>query len=51
MDQHQLKRQVAQAALAFVEPGRVLGVGTGSTVDLFIEALATSGIPLAGAVS
>ncbi|WP_246071565.1 ribose-5-phosphate isomerase RpiA [Inhella inkyongensis] len=34
-----------------MEPGSVLGVGTGSTVDLFIAALAASGIPLAGAVS
>lgn len=51
MDQNTLKRQVAQAALAYVEPGTVLGVGTGSTVDLFIEALAASGIALAGAVS
>ncbi|MFO1250772.1 MAG: ribose-5-phosphate isomerase RpiA [Inhella sp.] len=51
MDQNALKRQVAQAALAYVEPGSVLGVGTGSTVDLFIEALAASGIRLAGAVS
>jgi ribose 5-phosphate isomerase A len=51
VDANQLKRQVAQAALAYVEPGSVLGVGTGSTVDLFIEALAVSGISLAGAVS
>ncbi|MFY8018326.1 MAG: ribose 5-phosphate isomerase A, partial [Inhella sp.] len=51
VDANQLKRQVAQAALAYVEPGSVLGVGTGSTVDLFIEALAASGISLAGAVS
>lgn len=51
MDQTQLKRLVAQAALAYVEPGSVLGVGTGSTVDLFIDALAASGIRLAGAVS
>lgn len=51
MDQAELKRLVAQAALAFVEPGTVLGVGTGSTVDAFIDALAASGIRLAGAVS
>jgi ribose 5-phosphate isomerase A len=51
MDQAELKRLVAQAALAYVEPGSVLGVGTGSTVDAFIDALAASGIPLAGAVS
>jgi ribose 5-phosphate isomerase A len=51
MDQAELKRLVAQAALAYVEPGSVLGVGTGSTVDAFIDALAASGIRLAGAVS
>lgn len=51
MDQNALKRQVAQAALAFVTPGSVLGVGTGSTVDMFIDALAASGLKLAGAVS
>jgi ribose 5-phosphate isomerase A len=51
MDQNLLKRQVAEAALAYVEPGTVLGVGTGSTVDLFIDALAASGIRLLGAVS
>ncbi len=51
MDQTELKRLVAQAALAYVEPGSVLGVGTGSTVDLFIDALAASGVRLAGAVS
>ncbi len=34
------KRNAALAALALVPPGAVLGVGTGSTVNLFIEALA-----------
>jgi ribose 5-phosphate isomerase A len=51
MNQLELKRLVAQAALAYVEPGTVLGVGTGSTVDLFIDALVASGVRLAGAVS
>jgi len=51
MNATELKRQVAQAALAYVQPGQVLGVGTGSTVDLFIDALAASGVSLAGAVS
>jgi ribose 5-phosphate isomerase A len=40
--QQELKRAVALAALRFVQPGRVLGVGTGSTVDLFIDALAAA---------
>ena len=51
MTQDELKAEVGRAALAYVTPGSVLGVGTGSTVDKFIEALAASGMPLAGAVS
>ncbi|TVS10915.1 MAG: ribose-5-phosphate isomerase RpiA [Wenzhouxiangella sp.] len=51
MSQARLKIEVARAALEFVEPGMVLGVGTGSTVDAFIEELAGSGIRLGGAVS
>ncbi len=51
MDAQALKRAVAHAALEFVMPDQILGVGTGSTVDLFIEALAGSGIRVAGAVS
>ena len=38
--QDQLKTQVAQAALAYLVPGDIIGVGTGSTVNKFIEALA-----------
>jgi ribose 5-phosphate isomerase A len=34
------KRQAAEAALAYLEPGEVLGVGTGSTVNHFIDLLA-----------
>jgi ribose 5-phosphate isomerase A len=37
--QQELKGMVAEAALAYVEDGKVLGVGTGSTVDCFIERL------------
>jgi ribose 5-phosphate isomerase A len=51
MTQDELKKAVAKAALAFVEPGEVLGVGTGSTVDFFIDALAQSGIRVQAAVS
>jgi ribose 5-phosphate isomerase A len=40
MDQNALKKAVAQAALAYVERGEVLGVGTGSTANFFIDALA-----------
>jgi ribose 5-phosphate isomerase A len=49
--QDDLKRAVAQAAVRFVPPGKVLGVGTGSTVDFFIDALAAAKVELAGAVS
>lgn len=35
----ELKRQVAQAALTYVQPGEVLGVGTGSTANHFIDGL------------
>jgi len=51
MTQDELKAQVAQAALAYVQPGALIGVGTGSTVNAFIKALAASGVPVAGAVS
>jgi ribose 5-phosphate isomerase A len=51
MTQDQAKRAAAEAALKYVEPGEVLGVGTGSTVNHFIAALAESGIKIAGAVS
>ncbi|MDR2173142.1 MAG: ribose-5-phosphate isomerase RpiA [Burkholderiales bacterium] len=40
MTQDSLKQAAAQAALAYVEDNAWLGVGTGSTVDFFIEALA-----------
>ena len=39
MEQAEKKRQAARAALEFVEPGIRLGVGTGSTVNHFIEDL------------
>lgn len=51
MANDQLKQQAAQAALQDVEPGMILGIGTGSTVSYFITALAKSGIEIAGAVS
>ncbi len=41
MTQDERKRAVAQEALRHVVDGAVLGVGTGSTVDFFIDALAT----------
>jgi ribose 5-phosphate isomerase A len=45
------KQEVAQAALKFVRSDMVLGVGTGSTVNCFIEALASSGKRIEAAVS
>ena len=49
--QDELKRAVARAALPFVPAHAVIGVGTGSTVDCFIDALGEAGVPLTGAVS
>jgi len=51
MSQARLKIEVAQAALKQVEDGMLLGVGTGSTVNAFIDALAESGKRLEAAVS
>jgi len=51
MTQQEQKRQVARAALEWVRDEMVLGVGTGSTVNCFIDALGESGIRLDGAVS
>jgi ribose 5-phosphate isomerase A len=51
MTQDQLKALVGQAALAYVQPGTVVGVGTGSTVNHFIQALGTIKQRIAGAVS
>lgn len=45
------KQAAARAAIALVPEGITLGVGTGSTVDFFIEALADSHLRLAGAVA
>ena len=40
MNQDELKKQVAEAALEYVEAGTIIGVGTGSTANMFIDALA-----------
>ncbi len=45
------KRQVAEAALEFVRPGEVLGVGSGSTVNYFIAALSAVADQVPAAVS
>ena len=51
MTQQEQKIEVARAALEWVQDDMVLGVGTGSTVNCFIDALAESGIRLEAAVS
>jgi ribose 5-phosphate isomerase A len=51
MNQDELKALVGQAAVAHVVPGSVVGVGTGSTVNCFIDALARIKDQIAGAVS
>ena len=50
MTQDELKRQVAEAALKYAQEG-VIGVGSGSTVNLFIDALATIKGRIEGAVA
>ena len=49
--QDALKILVGRAALAYVVPGEIVGVGTGSTVNCFIDALATIKGQIRGAVS
>lgn len=51
MNQDDLKRAAARAALAELSPGTLVGVGTGSTVNHFIDALAERAGQYAGAVS
>lgn len=49
--QDELKALVGQAALNYVVPGEIVGVGTGSTVNQFIDALASMKGQIKGAVS
>ncbi|QBK05306.1 ribose-5-phosphate isomerase RpiA [Hylemonella gracilis] len=51
MTQDELKTLVGQAALQYVVPGEIVGVGTGSTVNKFIDALASMKDQIKGAVS
>lgn len=51
MTQDELKALVGQAALQYVVPGQIVGVGTGSTVNKFIDALASMKDRIPGAVS
>ncbi len=51
LTQDELKTLVGQAALQYVVPGDIVGVGTGSTVNKFIDALASMKDQIKGAVS
>ena len=51
LSQDELKTLVGQAALHYVVPGEIVGVGTGSTVNKFIDALAMIKDSIRGAVS
>ena len=51
LTQDELKTLVGQAALKYVVPGEIVGVGTGSTVNKFIDALASMKSEIKGAVS
>ncbi len=55
MDQNQLKKAVAEAALEYIKPklsaDSIVGVGTGSTANFFIDALAQIKNDFASAVA
>lgn len=51
MSQDAAKKAAAEAALKYVVPGEILGVGTGSTVNFFIDALAKMKHDIPGAAS
>ncbi|MDR3417873.1 MAG: ribose-5-phosphate isomerase RpiA [Nevskia sp.] len=51
MSQDAAKQAAAEAALQYVVPGEILGVGTGSTVNYFIDALARVRSTIPGAAS
>lgn len=51
MDQLEMKKLAAQAALQFVKPDSIIGVGSGSTVNCFIEALGAMRDEIKGAVA
>lgn len=51
MDQNQKKQAAAQAAIEYVTNDAIVGVGTGSTVNYFIDALASHKHRIQGAVS
>ncbi|MFA6038354.1 MAG: ribose-5-phosphate isomerase RpiA [Legionellales bacterium] len=50
-DKEILKQQAAKAALKFIEPDMIIGVGTGSTVNYFIDLLANDHLDIKAAVA
>ena len=51
MDQNAKKKAVAEAAVKYIKADTIVGVGTGSTVNFFIDALAEIKHTIVGAVS
>jgi len=51
MTQDEMKIEVAKAALKYVVPDSIIGVGTGSTANFFIDQLATIKSSIKGAVA
>ncbi|CRK85765.1 Ribose-5-phosphate isomerase A [Candidatus Providencia siddallii] len=51
MTQDELKKDVGWAALKYIKPGSIVGIGTGSTISYFIDALATIKNRIKGTVS
>jgi len=51
VNQDEMKRKVAEAALEYVVPDTIIGVGTGSTANMFIDALAGMRDRIIGAVA
>ncbi|MBE8159115.1 MAG: hypothetical protein HAW59_07040 [Betaproteobacteria bacterium] len=51
MNQDEMKQAVAQAALKYVEKDTIIGVGTGSTANFFIDALSALKGEIKGAVA
>jgi len=51
MTQNEMKQKVAEAALKYVKEGTIIGVGTGSTANMFIDVLATMKDSIKGTVA
>ena len=51
MTQDELKKAVADAALAYIPEGEIIGVGTGSTANFFIDGLGSMRDRIRGAVA